>query len=181
MNPPGAAGKSSISLSSDSHSMRMSWTPFEGSRDVANRLESKFTTRRSHGLNCLMTLRFDVVLTPPPRSAPSMAWSSPTERPYGPRPLVPNSRAARSLSPPQRSGHCLVSAPRGLLRRCQGHLGGAIRKKIRLLERLRRHGCGSLPRLWSRGSGVRSTQMRCMWKRALAHAQLQTKGCLSVM
>ncbi len=58
-----------------------------------------------------------------------MAWSSPTERPYGPRHLFPHSRAACSLSPPQRSGHYLVSAPRGLLRRCQGHLGGAIRKK----------------------------------------------------
>ena len=72
-----------------------------------------------------MTLR----LTPPARSELSMAWFSLTERPYGPRPLLPHSRAACSLSPPQRSGHCLISAPRRLLRSCQGHLGGAIRKK----------------------------------------------------
>ena len=58
-----------------------------------------------------------------------MAWCSPTERPLG------LARSCHTLEPPalypspQRSGHCLVSAPRRLLRRCQGHLGGALRKK----------------------------------------------------
>ncbi len=53
----------------------------------------------------------------------------------------PTSRPLQAATAPKLH---TVSAPRGLLRRCQGRVGGAILKKIRLLERLRRHGCGSL-------------------------------------
>jgi len=69
-----------------------------------------------------------------------------------------------------------VSASRGLLRGRQGHVGGPLRKKIRLLARLRRCRGGPLPRLRRCGRGLRPTPVRCMWKRAVAHPSAANKG-----
>ena len=74
-----------------------------------------------------------------------------------------------------------VSAPRGLLRGRQGRLGRSFREDVRLLARVRRCRGGSLPRPRGARSGLRQTQVRCMWKRALAHSILQTKRDLSVV
>ncbi len=110
-----------------------------------------------------------------------LAWTSPTNWLYGHRRLLPHPRAASSLPPTQRSSEPSLSATRGLLRRCQGRLGGALREKIRILERLRRHRGRSLPRLWCCRSGFRKTQVRSMQCRKIVNTQLQTKRYLSVM
>ena len=132
--------------------------------------------RLSRELNCVMTLR----LTPPASSEWSMARCSPTERPYGPRHLA-HARAASSVSDPKPSGHCPISASRGLLRGRQVALGGTFRNKVRILERLCRSSRRALLRLWSRGSGFRKTSMPSLWCGNIVNALLQTTRYLSVM
>ena len=76
----------------------------------------------------------------------TMAWRSPTNRPYGPGRIFPTARTPCPVSPTKPSGHCPLSTSRGLLRGRQVGLGGAFREKVRILERLRRSSCRALPR-----------------------------------
>ena len=78
----------------------------------------------------------------------TMAWRSPTNRPYGSvriSPLAPASIAHETLEP-----LLFIDFSRPTTRR-QVALGGAFREKVRL----RRSSCRALPRLWRRGSSVR--------------------------